>query len=233
MRGGRSAVALGRGGALLLVVAVWSGCGSATEPSVPVVLEAATPTILAGTVGTAVTPAPSVRVTDGAGTPVAGVMVNFDVSGMSGSIATPSGLSDANGLASVGSWTLPTRAGSASLTARVGETRVFFVAEAEAGPVTHIWLVGGNGQIGTAGDPLPDRLQVRVTDAAPAYNSIVGVAVTFTVISGGGSVDGASTVTDADGHAESGAWTLGPLVGTQEVKVEAGSVQVNFTATAN
>ena len=39
---------------------------------------------------------------------------------------------------------------------------------------------------------------------------LAGAEVTYTVVLGGGSIEGSSAVTDADGYAESGAWTLGP-----------------------
>jgi hypothetical protein len=70
-----------------------------------------------------------------------------------------------------------------------------------------------------------------VTDAFS--NGIPGVTVTFTVTSGGGSIAGATAVTDAGGNATAGPWTLGQQTGTQIVVATMANGQVaTFTATA-
>lgn len=85
--------------------------------SSPFAVTAAAPaliTILAGdgltvTEGTAVTPAPSVRVTDKYGNPVQGAVVTFTPEpngGNGGSVMGSPQTTDANGVATVGSWTL-------------------------------------------------------------------------------------------------------------------------------
>ena len=75
--------------------------------------------------------------------------------------------------------------------------------------------VGGNGQSGVVGQPLPELLVVRVTDRSGA--AIPDVGVVFVVTSGGGSVAAAGTT---DGAGQAGAtWTLGPTSGEQTVEV--------------
>jgi hypothetical protein len=60
---------------------------------------------------------------------------------------------------------------------------------------------------------------------------LAGVAVTFEVTSGGGSVTGGSQVTDAQGIATVGGWTLGTTVGSNTLVASAANVQpVTFTA---
>ena len=62
-----------------------------------------------------------------------------------------------------------------------------------------------------AGTAVATAPSVRVTDV---YNNpVTGVAVTFAVASGGGSVTGATTTTNASGIATVGSWTLGTRPG--------------------
>jgi hypothetical protein len=61
---------------------------------------------------------------------------------------------------------------------------------------------------------------------------MAGVAVTFAVGTGGGSVTGASATTGANGIAAVGGWTLGTTAGTNTVTASSGSLPaVSFTAT--
>jgi hypothetical protein len=70
------------------------------------------------TVGSAVGTAPSVRVTDGNGNPVAGVSVTFAVASGAGTVEpTAAVITGADGVAAVTSWTLGATAGSNTLTA--------------------------------------------------------------------------------------------------------------------
>jgi Tol biopolymer transport system component len=71
---------------------------------------------------------------------------------------------------------------------------------------------------------------VRVTDRYD--NPVTAAPVTFTVISGTGTIDGGTAVTDLLGIATSGAWTLGLEPGPQQVGVQAESAQTLFTAIA-
>lgn len=86
------------------------------------------------------------------------------------------------------------------------------------------------GSIGA--EVLPgDRPSVIVLDQNGAPLS--GIAVTFTVESGGGTVTGASQQTDALGVATVGSWTLGPVAGSNTLSASAGvATPVIFTATS-
>lgn len=94
-----------------------------------------------------------------------------------------------------------------------------------------IVINAGNNQTAVAGTAVPIRPWVQVTDIDG--NGVPGVAVNFTVLSGGGSVTGASVTTDANGLAQAGSWTLGN-VGTNTLRAQAAGVgsTVTFTATA-
>ena len=65
---------------------------------------------------------------------------------------------------------------------------------------------------GTVGQPVSNRPTVQVIDASG--NPVVGVTVTFTVTSGGGSVTGGSGPTGLGGIAQVTSWTLGTVAGT-------------------
>jgi hypothetical protein len=73
-------------------------------------------------------------------------------------------------------------------------------------PLGSVVVAAGNGQSGLAGYALNVAPAVLVRDIANA--PLAGVSVTFAVASGGGSVTGATTTTDANGVATVGSWTV-------------------------
>lgn len=102
----------------------------------------------------------------------------------------------------------------------------------EDGVPATIAIVSGNPQNGTVGTALASPLVVRVLDAAG--RPVPGQQVTFTVVSGGGSVAPATPTTGADGQAST-AWTLGPSAGAQQVQAKAtgGAAPDNLTVLFN
>jgi hypothetical protein len=105
-----------------IVVLAFSACSgdNGTDPSVPTTIVATTSTTLTGAASSAVSPAPSVLVTDQNGAPVAGVTVEFVVQSGGGSVSGGSVPTDAAGIATVGSWTLGPNAGANTLSATAG-----------------------------------------------------------------------------------------------------------------
>ncbi|MFA6165659.1 MAG: Ig-like domain-containing protein [Gemmatimonadaceae bacterium] len=98
------------------------------------------------------------------------------------------------------------------------------------GAPTQMVLVSGGGQTALAATAL-QPVVVRVNDAQG--NGIGGIALTFAITSGGGSVLPTSATTDATGSATA-AWTLGGASGTQTMTVSAtglGTLTVSATAT--
>jgi hypothetical protein len=81
-----------------------------------------------------------------------------------------------------------------------------------AGPAARVALVDGDLQAGTTGTALGAPLRVRVTDADGT--AVQGSTVHWDVVSGGGSVDPASSTTDAEGIAST-VFILGDVTGTQ------------------
>ena len=183
-------------------------------------------------INTAVATAPTVLVHDDLGRPLANVAVNFAVTAGGGSATGTSATTNANGLASVGSWTLGATAGANSLTATVANlTPVVFNATATgtaAGPGSIAISTGGN-QSAVPGTAVATPPAVFVRDAQ--NNPLAGVTVTFAVTAGGGTLTGATATTNANGIATVGSWTLGPApaINTLTASV-AGLNPITFTA---
>lgn len=88
----------------------------------------------------------------------------------------------------------------------------------------------GASQTAPVNTAVPVPPAVKVTDASG--NGVKGVTVTFAVVSGGGSVTGGTSVTDAQGIAAVVAWTLGTAAGGNHLTATvAGLPNVLFTAT--
>ena len=189
------------------------------------------------TVATAVAIAPSVKVTDAFNQPVAGVAVTFAVTVGGGNITGASQTTDANGIATVGSWTLGTKSGNNKLTATTaGLSPATISATGIAGTPIAIAVSAGNNQTAPHGTAVPTRPAVKISDAFG--NGVPDVTVTFAVTSGGGSVTGAVRTTGSGGVATVGGWTLGPVPGTNTLTATAsgggiGGNPVSFTATGS
>lgn len=187
--------------------------------------------------GTAVPVAPSVRVTDAFGNLAGGVPVSFSV--LSGGGTVTGGLRETNaqGVATVGSWVLGPGAGTHTLAARVEESGVannpvLFTATATPRTGSQMVATAGNNQHAPVGRLVPIPPTVAVRDQAGV--GVPGVVVTFAVASGGGAVVGARQVTDASGIAAVGGWFMGDLPGTNTLTASAqGLAPVTFTATAD
>ncbi|MGI8618069.1 MAG: hypothetical protein ACR2L6_03150 [Gemmatimonadaceae bacterium] len=204
-----------------------TGARDITDPvgRMPASLEAVTPTAVTGKVGNTISSAPTVRVKDATGSPLAGVGVTF-VTGF----ATTAVTTGADGTATFGAWTLGTRAGAQTLIASVpGVTSVVFTAAAAPGPAAKVTRYSGWDQVGEAGKPA-GRPVARVVDAFD--NPVEGVAVLFAVTAGGGSIDGAPATSDVDGFATSGEWILGAIGANAVVASISGPTSEPFSAIA-
>lgn len=96
---------------------------------------------------------------------------------------------------------------------------IFFCASAEPGPATQINIGSGNNQRAESGGPAPSPLRVWVSDAC---NGLAGVPVTFTVLRGGGKVNGSDSVTiptTITGHSQVD-FVLGPEAGNNLVEAD-------------
>lgn len=182
-----------------------------------------------------------VRVADTYGNPVAGVAVGFqagvDSGGASAVLDPASGQvsSDTDGLAVIAA-SANAIAGNYTVTATADglDDPVSFALANLAGEAAVLVKVEGDGQVANAGSPVAVAPQVRVED--DSGNPVDGAIVSFTVASGGGSVGDATVMTDADGLARVGSWTLGMAAGENTLAasvVGAAVTPVTFTATAH
>lgn len=216
---------------LLTAAILLAGCDGATEPGVATYLTAVSPLRVTATVASEVTPAPSVRVTDQHRNPVQGMEVVFWAIAENGVPATTSARTDASGVATVSSWRLNSRAGRQTLRAVMaqgpaGEGReVLFVASANPAAPAIVLALDSTHAAPPGGNVL---LQVRVTDAYE--NSIAAALVSFTIESGGGSLEGALGVTDLEGIARA-QWKIGSTGSNTVTASVTGLDAVRFSAT--
>jgi hypothetical protein len=175
--------------------------------------------------GTAVSIAPAVLVTDQGGNPIPNVTITFAVASGAGSITGATQIaSGANGIAAVGAWTLGATAGPNTLTATsaglVGSP-LTFTGTGLVGAATQLVAVAGDGQRAELGSTLPIAPAIQVRDANG--NGVAGVAVTFSVTGGGGTMAGitsVTTLTNQSGGASVG-WTLGQTAGSNALRATA------------
>ncbi len=147
-------------------------------------------------------------------TPFAGKLVTFEVTRSDGRLALEGQgdgkrmmqvHTDAQGRAEV-YWRLGMDAGSGNNRLEARSTglagTVAFCASATPAPPVQINVGTGHNQRGEAGAPAPEPLRVWVSDGC---NGAAGIPVTFTVVRGGGTVNGTSqttVITGPTGHVE-------------------------------
>ena len=220
--------------ALLLVTFGCKGSDRSTGPSqlTPASIAAQTSTTITGVAGNPVSPVPAVRVTTANNEPVPNVSVSFIVSSGSGTVGSTSAVTGADGVASVGRWTLGTNAGQQQLTATIsGLPAVQFTATASADPPASILPTGNltfDGIVGTALANLPAAIVKDQYD-----NPVPGAAVSFVVTAGGGSVTGGNATTDVTGIARPTSWTLGSVAGVNILTAAVSGVSAPATFTAS
>jgi hypothetical protein len=97
-------------------------------------------------------------------------------------------------------------------------------------PAITLETVSGDRQVGEPGRLLDEFLVFRVTD--PAGRPVVGLAVVWEVVAGGGKVSGKRHETDLVGLA-AGNFTLGPALGEHVARaIVRDSLSIVFTAFA-
>ncbi|MFN0181960.1 MAG: hypothetical protein ACKVZ0_24420 [Gemmatimonadales bacterium] len=181
--------------------------------------------------GTAVAVAPAVRLLDDAANPVSNTQVSFLVVSGGGAVTGAPATTGADGVARIQSWTLGATVGLNQLTATSGALSAAFSATATVGAPAKLTAVDGDAQTSTIGFALAVAPSVKLTDAFD--NPVPGVAVSFAVVSGAGTLAAPAPLTNAAGIAQVGGWTLGLAPGPQSVTAtRAGVPTVTFTATA-
>jgi len=174
----------------------------------PVSMVAVSSTTQTAPAGSNVNDPPSVIVRDAAAIPVSGVVVTFTVTVGGGSVVGSPATTNASGVATLTSWRLGVVAGPNTVMATAaGPPSVTFNATGTAGSPASVVATAGTNQVAVQGTAVAQPPTVKVTD--PNGNPVVGAAVTFAVILGGGSANGLNQVTDALGLAAVASWTLG------------------------
>ena len=240
---GVASVAWGTAGATVTAVtngtatiAVTAGKASAnvsvTVAQVPATLAVFAGNNQSGTVGGALPVSLAARVADAMNSPVAGVSVAFTAAIGSGTIAGSPAITNAQGIATAGAWTLGTSPGVKSAAATVtGLSFAAFNATAVTGPASALTIACGNNQLAAPSAAVAAAPSVKVTDAFG--NAVSGAAVAFAVASGGGAITGASATTNSSGVATVGSWTLGAALGANTLTATVvGLPAVTFSATA-
>ena len=152
-----------------------------------------------------------VKVTRADGGPMRGQILNFRVVSGGGSVFGGAEITDNSGMAQE-LWTLGTRAGEPqrievrAVDPQTGEPQTFaaFTATAVAGPPARMTTLSGDGQQVEPGQTVPIPPSVKLEDQYGNPTANVGVA--FTVVRG--SVTNGDAVTNANGVATVGSWTL-------------------------
>ncbi|MEZ4413385.1 MAG: hypothetical protein R2910_10405 [Gemmatimonadales bacterium] len=201
-------------------------------PAAPTSLVKVTGDNQAGSVGAPLTDSLVVRLLDGTGNGVPGRNVTFAVATGGGSTSPSSATTDTGGRAAT-RWTLGPSAGSNSLIATSSGFSVTFQATGNSSTATTLLANAPLTQNGTAGLPAATPPSVRVTDVNG--NPVAGVAISFTVASGGGSVLPVTPVsTNASGIASLSQWVLGTVAGATSVTASAAGLtpsSLTFNAT--
>jgi adhesin/invasin len=186
------------------------------------------------TVGSAVPVAPAVLVKDVSGNPVAGIPVNFTAKSGGGSVAGADQITGADGKATVGTWTLGTKAGANTLEARIGTTGVSgnpvtFHATGQAGALdaSKSTLAAAPSSIAASSGSVFSTITVTATDGFgnPLPNIPVAISATGT----GNTIGQPSGPTNAQGVATGKFSSTSP--GDHVVSATVGGSTVGQTAT--
>ncbi len=182
-------------------------------------------------VNTAASAPPSVKVVDAGGAGVAGVTVTFTAAAGNGIITGATKVSDAQGIATVTSWTMPQTVGTYSLTASsAGLTPLTFTSVATPDVAASVAVVSGDNQTAAASAALTLPLIAVVKDQFG--NAVPGATVAWATPDGG-SLAPASGPSSATGAAQT-VWTLGPTAPTQHATATVAALTpATFTATAS
>jgi hypothetical protein len=171
-----------------------------------------------------------VKVTRANGSSVRGQILNFRVVSGGGSVFGGTEITDNSGMAQE-LWTLGTQAGEPqrievrAVDPQTGEPQTFgaFTATAVAGPPARMTTLSGDGQQVEPGQTVPIPPSVKLEDQYGNPTANVGVA--FTVVRG--SVTNGDAVTNANGVATVGSWTVGTETTTDTLVARANPTGVS------
>jgi hypothetical protein len=219
-----------RRGAALALLAALAGCasGDPVVSDVPLAIAVVQGNLQSARYATTLPIAPMVVVSSQSG-PLAGYTVEFTVESGGGTLTGAAAVTDSNGVATLGSWTLGPTPGDNTVRATAGTRSLVFTATAVTGPPIGFVILQGDAQTATGGSRTPLAPVVEVTDG---NFGVPGITVTFTATQGGGTVTPAVAVTDANGRAST-IWRLGEAGGANAMTAAtAGFPTLAFSASA-
>ena len=209
-----------------LVVACSSGSkdgGTGPEPGIAAALDLLTAPPSTTVSRSLLTPAPVIQVVDINGDPVdsAGIAVTAALVGSGTLTGTTVVATDANGQATFSNLSMRGLAGGKALAFTASQ-----VVGVQSGSVT---LTAGAAAVLVATSATSQSLlKGSAVTAKPAVaaqdldgNGVAGIAVTFALTAGNGSITGANQVTSASGAATIGSWTLDTAAGPNTVTASA------------
>jgi Big-like domain-containing protein len=227
---------LGQVGTLTLAFA---STGLTPVTSADVILAAGDPAVItkvsedgqSASVGSTVASAPSVKVTDADGNLVSGATVTFAVGSGGGQLTGESAITNADGIATVGSWKLGTIAGTNTVTASIGGLSASFTATATPGSA-ELAILQQPSATARSGEPLAQQPRLRLQDQYGNATRESGITVTALIAAGpeGLTLSGATATTDADGIAAFSSLTLTGGPGTVKLRFVASSTGDRVTA---
>ena len=204
------------------MLAAFAACNDSTGSLRPTSIVPDQSVAAKGTAGTVLAITPTFIVKDQNGNPLSGVSVAVAVTAGGGTLAEPATVSK-DGPTPIGTWRLGNIAGVNSVTVTAGNlTPLTINVTGKPGAPANIVFVSGANQRVAAGTAVVSPV-AQVRDQFG--NAVPGVAVTFNVIDGEGSLATNNTITtDASGNAASPQWTLGKSAVTQSLRAAAGSI---------
>jgi hypothetical protein len=163
------------------------------------------------------------------GAAVAGIPVTFSDGGKGGTFSNPNATTDSSGIAST-NYTFFTKSRVVTITASSpGLTSAVLTETAVAGPPKWIVVKSGNNQTAATNTPLPLPLVAKVVDQYS--NPVVGIVVTFSDGTAGGSFSATTIPTDNTGSASVN-YRTGPSAGTKTITATIpGKTPAKFTVT--
>lgn len=211
------------------VAALILACGVTEPRNVPRSLRLVGDSTRTGTVGAPLAAPFTVELLGDGDRPVSGRAVHFAVADGAGSVRDTAVRTDASGQATTVVTLGQTAGRQRFIASYAGIASIEIRVAATAGAPATISTLGGDGQRDTVGRKLAFPFLTVVQDA---YGNVVSdVAVAWSLIAGGGTLDSATSRTDSNGVARMG-YTLGARARVDSVKVTTAGIPggAQFTA---
>ncbi len=225
-----------RASLIVMVAAIAGGCDKPAAPLVPAAVTSTFPSGVTAVAGTAVLTTPAVTVTTSSGKPVPNVAVTFAVKSGGGSVLGAAQTTNAEGVATVSSWTLGPTVGPNELTADVASLpQVLFTVTGIAGVPAKLAI--GTPPSATAVNRVAFATQpvVQVQDVNGNLVASSTVQVTAGVQSGTGALNGTTTVSAVAGVATFTNLSVAGLAGSKVLSFSSSGLapaQAGITTTA-